>query len=219
MHDIFKRDTSGDSDRDVERVVQQHFTRTVFIVATHNDHYHVLHDCTYHSYQCRSVPESITGQPIDAIEKLFQQGPTQQSTGEIQQTICIKANEQLSTARSPGKPVYDVVKLDLYPFKAIRNKEKKDFWKEVRIRTQFNISSIADPLHRKIEKIIQIVAARTNETEKVIEEKETRDFVYTYNKSHPLLQQYHYYNTIFSGVSLKSCLIFKKKRNFGLEIN
>lgn len=53
LHDIFKRSITGDSDRDVERVVQQHFAGTIFIVAKHGDHYHVVHDCTYHSYQCR----------------------------------------------------------------------------------------------------------------------------------------------------------------------
>lgn len=53
IHDVYeKKYIESLVRRDYRDLFERH-KGAVFIVCDHNDHYHVVHDCTYHNYSCR----------------------------------------------------------------------------------------------------------------------------------------------------------------------
>lgn len=53
VHDIYLRPTARTDLRGIDAVLRRAGSSTFFVVATHGDHCHIIHDCTYTSGQCR----------------------------------------------------------------------------------------------------------------------------------------------------------------------
>uniref|UniRef100_A0A8D9B8A1 Non-capsid protein NS-1 n=1 Tax=Cacopsylla melanoneura TaxID=428564 RepID=A0A8D9B8A1_9HEMI len=54
LHDIYQRQSESGMDQKLHEIIQSgEFRGAVFIEASHGDHYHVVHDCTWTSSQCR----------------------------------------------------------------------------------------------------------------------------------------------------------------------
>lgn len=104
----------------------------VLCICVHGDHYHVVHDCTYHNYTCRCYA-------IDRIKSF-------KSFGSISQSISRRKDDISYNWTLPGELGYQVVKFDIYNFNKISKMDKKNWWKEAEIRSTFLTSS---PLDRK----------------------------------------------------------------------
>lgn len=53
VHDVYSRSPDGRRDPCIYRCMGTNFGGSVFIIAMHDDHYHVVHDCSYSSNCCR----------------------------------------------------------------------------------------------------------------------------------------------------------------------
>ncbi|KAI5693189.1 hypothetical protein M8J75_010606 [Diaphorina citri] len=54
LHDVHKREPGRDDNQtNIQNISRTQYRGTLFIVAEHDDHWHVLHDCTFTSSQCR----------------------------------------------------------------------------------------------------------------------------------------------------------------------
>lgn len=53
IHDIFERSSASGQCGEILRIVHVPFRGAVFIIASHDNHYHVIHDCSYTSSHCR----------------------------------------------------------------------------------------------------------------------------------------------------------------------
>lgn len=53
LHDIYSRDTNRTRDGLLSRCMGVSYPGAVFIICSHGDHYHVIHDCSYSSSTCR----------------------------------------------------------------------------------------------------------------------------------------------------------------------
>lgn len=91
----------------------------------------------------------------DFLGKLFGLGNTQLTTGSIQQSISTVKNGRLYSAKSPGESGMTLVKLETYPIRNIAGLDKNMWWKQADIRMMFIVSSIADPKHLQVQKLIQ----------------------------------------------------------------
>lgn len=75
-------------------------------------------------------------------------------TGLIPQSISTRRGDKLFTLKSPGEKGYMLVKLETYLCTDIIGLEKRQWWKKAQLRSQFLISSIVDPRHTTVKKLI-----------------------------------------------------------------
>lgn len=53
IHDVYERNTTHGECREILRGLHVPFRGAIFIIAAHNNHYHIVHDCAYTSSHCR----------------------------------------------------------------------------------------------------------------------------------------------------------------------
>lgn len=90
----------------------------------------------------------------DVLEKVFGLGSSTSNTGVISQNIYSTRNGKLFSLKSPGETGYMIVKLETYLFQKVCHLDKKNWWKEADIRSQFIVSSIADPKYEMVRKLV-----------------------------------------------------------------
>lgn len=103
----------------------------------------------------------------DALDELFGNGNIASHTGVIQQSISSARNGRLFTLKSPGEPGMTVVKLETYPLHEVAKLDRNHWWKVAIQRSTFTISSIADPKHMMVQRLIHQVVQDVKKIEGV----------------------------------------------------
>lgn len=108
-----------------------------------------------------SAPSYVNCEEVSAqIEELYQRTNLASGTGKISSYISRKTADELCTLKREESSGFNVVKLEVIPFKVATKLDKKDWWKHQPLRMLFTTSSNVDPLEMQIQKVHMEVLKR-----------------------------------------------------------
>ena len=98
--------------------------------------------------------------PSAGLNALFS-GPSfkeEDTDGRLPQYIAKMENGRLHTVRTPGEIGHSLIRLDIYEVRDILKKEKRDWWKYAKLRTQILTSSPTDPKQQLTKQLLDLAA-------------------------------------------------------------
>lgn len=86
-------------------------------------------------------------------------------------SISKRVQDTLFTVKSDGESVYNIVKLEIYPFREVVMMEKTQWWRKAEYRCQLLTLSAVNPLQIQFNKVLQQVGKNLNKLKVKMEKK------------------------------------------------